>query len=70
MVEGARLVSLTVAATDVRAALEGLSTTDQVGVLMGVLAGLGRRTGDAKLFLALVQQAVADRLATGADRNG
>lgn len=62
MVEGARVVSLQVAAGDVRAALEGLGHSDQVGVLVGVLVGVGRRAGDVALFCALVQATVRERL--------
>lgn len=60
---GAREPVLVAAAQDVRAALEGLSHRDQVGVVVGVLAGLGQRSGDVALFMALVQATVRDRLA-------
>lgn len=65
MVAGARVASLSAAARDVRAALEGLSRADAVGVLLGVLVGLGQRSGDVPLFCALVQAAVRERLEAG-----
>lgn len=62
MVAGARPVSLAVAAREVRVALEGVSRTDKIAVLVGVLAEEAQRSGQAPLFLALVQEAVRERL--------
>lgn len=59
--QGARMISLAAAQRDVAHALEGLSRTDQVTVLLGVLGEIGRRSGDPALFMALVQEAVRER---------
>jgi hypothetical protein len=66
MVAGARLLALDIAAQDVRTSLEGLSHGDQVGVLVGVLAALGKHSGNVPVFLALVQATVRERLGVGA----
>lgn len=61
-VNGARREALAAAAQDVRTSLDGLSHSDKVGVLVGVLAGLGQHSGDVPVFLALVQATVRERL--------
>lgn len=51
-----------IAAQDVREALAPLDLPGRVEVVMAVLVEHGRATGDARLFCALVQQAMRERL--------
>ena len=62
MVQGARLVSLQVAERDVAAALEGLSHSDKIAVLCGVLAEMAQRSGQPAVFRGLLHQALGERL--------
>lgn len=51
-----------VALQDVREAVAPLAEGERVGVLLEALAGLGRARGNERLFLALVQEALRERL--------
>ena len=64
--EGARAVSVAVAAREVSWALDGVPRPDKISVLVGVLAEEARRSGEPALFCALVHQALRDRLALAA----
>lgn len=64
--QGARAVSLAVAARDVSGAMEGMGRSDKVLVLVGVLAEAARASGEPALFCALVHQALLDRVARDA----
>ncbi len=59
---GARGAGMAAAERDVGAALEGLARTDKIAVLVGVLAAEAARSGQPRLFFALLQQAVRDRV--------
>ena len=52
----------TIARMAVNAALCGMSPEDRVRVLLGILAEEGRTSGDQTLFMALVHEAIGERL--------
>ena len=56
-------LSLAIAAQDIREAIQLFDLPNQVAVLMLVLVERGRASGDVPLFLALVNEALRERLA-------
>lgn len=62
MVAGAQAVSVGAAVAEIDAALRPLSHRERVEALMAVLAGLGRDSGQPRLFCALVRESLSQRL--------